>query len=161
MSPDYARGVSRYSLLLIGFFASLSLLLSGCSDDSGYPPYDPALIAGDSFTASVARRLQPRSYWHGKWERMEEEVRAAEASFNTARKAYHQLLMARREAMGKAMEQALREGKDLRKARSDALAERRGELDDLRQASRQAAKVWRLKRTLRDQARQVYFATLR
>ncbi|MBF0628858.1 MAG: hypothetical protein HQL91_11640 [Magnetococcales bacterium] len=137
-----------------GWFLLLPLLLlGGCSE----PPDDSALAtltAQDTVLESLERVILPKSYWTRRVEVLEKEVEEARKLFQDHHQSYHSGLLARREAVSKAVQAAKSRHEESDEARQEAIQQHRTALAQARDEARDAGRTLRIRSALLNKARE-------
>ncbi len=152
MSVTFGRCRPRHLLFLIA--GCWLLLLAGCGpgeSDSSQTQMEAELYANDDMVQTFRRLFFPTAYWREKSAFLQERVRTHQEAFNEQTKAYHLLLVKRREKVNEAIIQAVSTDKSSDDARRLVIQEYRIALDPVREEARQLGKELRRLMTLQAQ----------
>ncbi|MBF0414537.1 MAG: hypothetical protein HQL78_00975 [Magnetococcales bacterium] len=115
-------------------------LLSGCGQKDGIET-TPELLAGDGWIDASKRILFPSIYWRTKAAQMSQRIIEERQRLRETQQAYHQVLQNRRLDINRAVELALKEGREPSLARRDVVQRYRDQLNPLRDQSRQCGRA--------------------
>ncbi|MBF0341111.1 MAG: hypothetical protein HQL95_09155 [Magnetococcales bacterium] len=138
---------------LPGLFLLTLLLLGGCGE-SGQDPVLTAMTASDTLLERVERFIRPGSYWSRRVTELEKQAEEARKNFESHNQAYHAGLLARREAVHKAVEDARSRQRETREVRQEAIQQYRRDLAHSRDLARDAGRNLRIRLALLRKARE-------
>ncbi|MBF0614987.1 MAG: hypothetical protein G8237_14530 [Magnetococcales bacterium] len=126
----------------------LLTLVGGCTDPGGTDPVVQALTSRDSFLERMERLVRPHSYWSRKVAELEKGVETARNGFQARHDAYRSSLLARREAVIQAVQEAKQRHSPTDEARQEAIQHHRTALAHNRDAARDAGRHLRIRLAL-------------